>query len=716
MRAFATIAGFVLLFAPTHGQQPGGLDQRVSVRQQAARLPNALENLSQETGVRLEAAPFFANDVVMVTVRDRPLKDVLDKIAEVVSGEWRVVEGVRVLGRNQAKLQEEERRSLEQRIASVRTAQAKAAELLAAPYTFDSLQDALLRRDDIEKRGGESLTTDQYMALQRIASLGPVQRAALRLFVTLDPKVVGGLPPRGRVVFSTSPTAMQRQLTGSAIARKLLEEQALWADVHQSGAHSDTRIFFGPTEAPTRPFTRGIAKFRITAERTHWSDIPSVTFSVVAEDGRVMAHTSIDLWSLTYTKPAEQPTTPSQPNEPIPLSDSAKEFLEFALKRSGSPGASATYNPVPAGLRERLLNPERHDPLSFLISEALQFMVDRREIDFVGLIPDNLAVSVGMREGDTRITTAMLGRRIGRLLHEDETEKWLTLRPADPYRERSMRIDRAALGELLRSVAQHGRMTLDAAAAFVLKSAPPSYGWIRLASAMIEPSGEYDFWQRGDVDALRLYGTLSAQQRQLLASGGRLAISTLAPVQMELIRKLTFGADAQLNRGGASVEVEVTEGEYLGPSTEVTEVLPRGIPNDAFLTLASDESTVLYSFDSKEDNPYSAGYELDAIASQLFFRSRPDLFPWISDFPDLELFRAAKRVQWNLKVQFTEEAFAHYELTDDAMLTKGLPVRRDKLPADIERQIQMHIKKLEDVYKDIKPAQPGSLSAPPPTP
>src|SRR5688500_20355906 len=82
----------LLLAAVTLGgtlfaQEP---NPRVTFSMKAATVDKVVEALAKQTGVKIAASPAISREVVLISVTDVPLETLLAKLADVVSGEWRL--------------------------------------------------------------------------------------------------------------------------------------------------------------------------------------------------------------------------------------------------------------------------------------------------------------------------------------------------------------------------------------------------------------------------------------------------------------------------------------------------------------------------------------------------------------------------------------------------------------------------------------------------
>lgn len=696
----------------------------IGFRQEAARVPAVVEALGRQTGLPLKASPYFANEVVIVSVAERPLREVLSVLADAVSGQWRLEDGIYLLARDVKKTQDEERESAARRIAAIKEVQAGAREILARDYSPKTIEDAARQREEIEAKMEGRIDYDQWRRYEQLANVGPFQRAAMRLLVGLDPKVLAGIGPRERIVFATSPTSTQRPLgghAGSAI-EQLIAEQRLWSEVQaQMPGDEDRRTFIGAFETPNKPFRKPIGKVLFIAARNVWSDDIDYSMLVVDIDGRPMGRVDLQEDSLHRADPDEKAPEPGS-RDLVPLSDISRQFAELAAGRMAGIGSKTAWQMPTGDLLQRLLEPEKTDPLTFVVSDALLHLADRKKADLVAVPSDESLLWVTAYGGKGKgLTVGTVEKMLGSTVHYDAETGWMKIRPSDPHQGRLDRLDRHAMGELFRAVAQEGRLGLDSIAKYLLQSRGSNVAVTQALCRLLDPQVVADFWQKGDEDALRLYATLSATQRQALRRGQKLAYGSLTPQQQGFVRRLTYGTDVNVANSQPTEidpnEIDLTDfigGEGL--ESEPTELLPRGIPAATQISLDTADTMVLYAYDSSEDGPMAFGEELESIAAQIYFKERPDLFPWAEQNPNLDLFRAARRNSQTIHIAYSPTVSAQYSLADDTMLTRGLPVKRDQLPKEFLDALAVEIKKVAEMYKSGFRGLPGFDDPPPPPP
>lgn len=730
---FLALACFAAI-STTWSQTAEAPSKPVEIRLGATRVPQALEALAKQTGVPMKTIPFYENEVIILRSKTRDLNTIMRKIAEAVAGEWKLVEGVYVLGRDQQRILEQEKQSRQSAIANIQKAQSEARKILESAYTLESVQDNLKKQGETERKmQGGTVPYEVWRSYQRLSNMGPFQRAAMRVFIQIDPKALVDIPKRGRLVFSTSANSMQRPMAGGvSVAQILTNEQKVYADARGSqvvAPDGDQRIFFGAFETPSKEFKKPIGKLLLVIERDRWSRAASeCMLHVIATDGKSLGSASLDINGMSVDDKDVEKITKAEkhvvdPKEvPLELSAETSAILDFLRNRSMNVIRPEAWTVLPDDILTLLTHPETRDPLKGPLSDSFLSYADRKGLDLIGVMDESWT---GWSRSQRDETKGMRASQLEKFYEKNMRveDGWLHLTPSDPVMCRQERLDRASMGAFYRQVRMDGRVTLDNLATFLLQNdGKPAFNAQNTLN-LIVPGSSADFWQKGDEDALRLYATLSPQQRQALDSGAKLAVSTLTSAQKEYVRRLTFGSEVYLNRNGGSsqdaiaVEVDDMDGySSYDPGSEPTELLPGGIPSGATLSWSSEKKDVLYGYDAGEDrNAYSYGQEIEGIAAQLYYKLHPELFPWADDNPSLDVFRAAKRRDLSISLTYSPVVSGQYTLSDDVFLN-GRPVKRDQLPAEVLKVLEAEMKKLADQFKNIKPGEMGGGQEVPPPP
>lgn len=606
------------------------LEQEVTLTAPAAPLATVLSEISAKTGVKLMAGA-AARDVVSVRVTSVPLNELMRRLAESTACEWAAESGgFRLLPDTGAQNVE---RTAELR---ARTADYKRAiEELFANFGQGPEMTAASARASIEKMRDETRSAMQEVRagigggdgpgggfVQRVASIGgdtPASRAIARLVRNLNAADFAAMTPGSRVVFTPAPTPMQKGLGAwKPVIAQLVREQHAYREAAEAAGDRDpmARMVARTGEGAGEP-----ANAVLIASRQGFEDAITLQLTVSDAQGQLVAFGFTMLDGVGRQQEAGKPVAEA---EPLKLSPDALEFAKLIAGRRAAGGPQSTEmvvvsiatgdgdeeptmltgspdgpkNAMPATWNERLLHPEKYEPLGFLAGEVLVRMADSEDVDLVAVVPDSLL----MRTASAFANGSLGSKETLRRLQADwgmqaaRDGGWLVLRPSRPDTVRDQRVNRAALGSLLRSLATKGRWTLDEKAAYAA-SRPAGLGDPALDSELCE-AVDPDGFERslfnpflGQTEALRFWGQLTLSQRQLLLNGRGIPLGSLSPALLTTAHRMVYlsmdgpriePADAASRGPGGRMPRMMGMGD---PASERTYVLPSGVPRNGNLTV-----------------------------------------------------------------------------------------------------------------------------------
>jgi hypothetical protein len=270
-----------------------------------------------------------------------------------------------------------------------------------------------------------------------------------------------------------------------------------------------------------------------------------------------------------------------------------------------------------------------------------------------------------------------------------------------------VKVDRRALGTLLRSAEAKNRLALDDLAAFATKVEREAFDGIPMMvlSLLFGPNREgYEF---GDWDFLKLHGLLDPRQRTVLASGEALPLRSLGPDVHAHVERMLFGFGRQMSPDPEGAErrmnADTWNSFYSGLRGEPTELFPAGLLPEARLKLTREEREQVHAESDRNPNgtttsQMSANDMAWRIANQDFARSN---FPLES----FSRFRWMRQVGMRYRILLGRDAVMESELTDT--LEQGPAVdRMDKLPADFLKQVDALVQKIKEEQAKRPPPPP----------
>ena len=517
----------------------------------AKPLPEVLKELSAISGVEMRASEAVEPDKLVIRVEDVVIETLRTKIAEAVAGKWNEKDGVFTLVRDEA------------------LGKKRKEEVLAS--RTEQIRDSLARFPKVAN-------TEDMMAKWHVS--GHSQRAAMRLVGLLDFADMASIPVGYRRVYSTSPTVAQMPIPGAdkTLAEEVAEHNRL-AEIARNLEVDEPAL--------------GTPQYR--TRQSLIKDWPSTTtFQFICRPheggisgfGRFMSGSDVlDIVLLSFNwvdkKQLPLPET-SQPDEFLALSSRNAEVAR--LMSQDQSDVSNDIIEIDPETVKILKAPTTNDPLSLHYSEMLQVIGQRTEWQVVASVLDEMVPM--LPDGKPTLRSALDAITNSTYTWTSLNGGWLLLAPSG-FGE-LLQTDRSALETFITRSAER-LPTLDDWGRFAWKSSPP-YTTLLLYPymAVFTNSGG-----GGDNEWLgyRFFTSLSQHQKIIARSGGSVRFSELGQEAQSILGTLLFHVNVPRvsDNGGLSSVMELG----LGPSSEPTDLLPRGIPADSVVIFAVRKSPAL---------------------------------------------------------------------------------------------------------------------------
>lgn len=544
-----------------------GVQTRVTFASPARPVPEVIRALGEASGLSLRAAPLFASQIVAVRLKDMPVGEAMDRLAVTLGGTWVDDGRIRRLERPAPLARERERNEQTERIARIKEAIANFAGEARLDDPFGPAEAKEVVRDALSPSGGDGA-----------ARRAPLGRLVLRLLTDDVLMAATQLAPVERAVWATRPHPSQRAFSASqqTALKAFVSESTAWqravasASVHSGGILGD-RSEMATAGDPARTL--------LVVQRHVGSRGFTAKLLVADRSGRIFGRSILNF--------NETPTVTAIPAQP-------GEAADLGLSEAGQRWARLFSDPWRTW-NDDFAATTRRDPLA----EAGDLLVrasSRRRPNVIAVLPDALfraypELHRGSMTSDRVLTVA---GRYGARFQEDE--RWATITPDLPLTEERLRTDRAALERLLARLA--GREPVaDSIATYVAESGEGAWqgGEIdrRMVSASFAPRAPYGITLALPSDALALacHGTLTGAQRRALAEAGPTLVGRLPVALRTRIERMAYRVmGMRLRRRPPEDDSAALRDLELSLATENTEVLPRGLPADARLTLTRSET------------------------------------------------------------------------------------------------------------------------------
>lgn len=662
-RSGALVCAFILFATICVAQD---LSQKVTFSSNAATAKVLLEKLTKQTGVTFVASVPTANDVLIVDVKDVTLTDLMAKIAEASGAEWQKdSEGYRLV-RPQALINQQDREYLSARAAAFKAEIDKMSRVLAGKGAFtgyepkkaaDQTQSGL---NNPQIKGGGLDGDTVRITMPFGADNAPITRALARILAAMNPVDLASIPAGSRVVFALTPTQTQRLLPGGAVnaINLFAREQQKYVQAEVQAQPEATQafklIFFGQDTRPN-PIRGGVAEAMLVVQRYAGSESLQIELKVADQTGQFVGQAMRTLQGPDVRSGnAGGKATQFPKNESITVSESGQQHAKlmaialsgggdtFMVKMSGNSTAAVRMvtasggpdSPPPAVVspewRSILSNPDQFEPLGFAVSELLMGMAKAQGGNIVAGLPDSALVPLS-RRSFAPVTPSELAQilRMSLGILVNSSDGWTIIKPKYHSLARLDRVDRVALGNMLRSIAREGRLSLDAAGRYALGRRQPSMGGLEAIHVSLIDAGAGSAFNSavGNWKMVQLYATFDASRRETLADGGTLRLGAMTPQQSAIVRSMVFdepggperkprqqaqapGLPGQIEQRSVSLAFSLSvppgggsEMFFATLSTsslmdERTEYLPFGVPRDGMLAMRWQKDAAVYASNS----------------------------------------------------------------------------------------------------------------------
>jgi hypothetical protein len=578
-----------LLLAATASRCLASAETGLTFDTPAERVSVLLQELGPKLGLNLKATKSVQDDVIVLRLRNVPATEVLARIAFVLHASWRSSDHVRYLTRTDKQDSEQVKSETEADVAAIRDSQQKQAAALASLPPFDQsaaqkLADelaAFLRT--LKPVGGPSLRTG-FELDQR----GPLGRGLAQIKLMIPAEELAEIPLGIRVMYSTQPTKLQRQLPDEAVkvAQQVLEEQAIWAQTMakrniQAPRNTWTNALFQNQKPLAEVPTRAL----LCVSRFSKKSALSYQLFLATDLGHVVAQISDGLNIVWAPKPE---SVPAATDAPLELPASVQAVVSGMVRGYG---ANSHINPE---LKARLLDPEKNDPMSLVVGPSLVAVAEAKNENLVALIDDQWW-DLGLRlySKQHAMANAWLDqvRSVGDVT---EGDGWLTVRPLQPAFDRGLQLDRTKFARYLALRVSGKRFDLEDQADWALalprayeNDIPRSYIQMLLPPRLEAQMSE---------DLLRFYGGMSPAQREAATSSTGIPISVLTEDSVAELNRMVFGFGAGIRRQMPLASSRPQDFLWIsGLGREPTQIFGDGLPKDARLKITETTGPVVVS-------------------------------------------------------------------------------------------------------------------------
>ncbi len=571
----------------------------ISYRTVAIPVSQALSDLSKVSGTKLMADGDLGEERIILRLDAVPVRLVMDKIADVCSAEWKPVDGGFELFRSPATVGKLQKADLDRRVSHLT---GSIQRLVSEAKT-----EGRMTKDEADKmaqyfiKSNDLLNTGTRPPHDREAAAGirrhmAETRLLAQILAGMDPAELASLTPGFRYVYTTKPNAVQRQLPP-------LDEATLRAYVDDQNLVSDA-------------VNDQILKVKGQVSRDVTENYPQI------DDLNLKVYVVFQAWPGVYTcqvdlyvnsrtnnvgRADELLANPLQPKDYLSQQADGRSKSNFSglevspqlkplLLRSESVSPAAVLPPLDPALRSALLKPTEHDPLLFT-SDCVLKVADAEGVN-VALVPCDACESMVMyAAGKGKFTRELLETEMTQYGGEDcsAQDGWFTGKPASPLRADSQRCPRDAMERYLQAIDEQGFASIEDQVGLVLACAYGTSDGLPLLSRGEIWGSQGDFGNSSSETALRLYGSLTEEQKTAAKAGLSLTYAQLTPDQQGRLAWFVYGTpftyfyalpDPKTPASAQSIELEKTDWTPDGLQPGDTLEIKENVDNVAFYSVS----------------------------------------------------------------------------------------------------------------------------------
>jgi hypothetical protein len=527
------------------------LDREVSLSYAAMPAGKLLRQIGDDLELGLTAAPPLSEQVLLVHVDKATIKEVMERVATALYGEWTQTRNGYLLHRTPALQRRLEEEDLVQRAKLIEENLKKDYERYTVLETPQARVEALstsIKRIEEEMRRGSVGGDPIYDT--------PARQLLVKLMHALGPRELARSKVWDQAVYSSSPNAAQLPLPenwGALLEEFSQTEESLRLVYDAEGPKSflrDPAYVFGSAHDP-EPVEQVIVQ-TLGAQETL-----NASIFLYTRGGRLKSTVWLRYmhgWGWIEGGPVdvrrlEESLKHAGSPHKIPVAAVMADFTRmFQGQLAGvSVAQLSPFELVPAEqplneeARQALLHPERIDPLEVALGEPLRAYAAKQGKNLIAALPDRAFRSAQRCIKDGQFD---VGQLIGMLPADvnasiEEASQWIVIRPLNPVEVERWRLPRESLGRMARAGWTEGKIRLrdyfkfhwEAGHTVLDRSIWPYYERLLVRDG-VEPALWYGFMP---PKLGALFGSLNEQQWQQLLREGSIGTTGLSKAQRELL-------------------------------------------------------------------------------------------------------------------------------------------------------------------------------------
>lgn len=696
-------------------ESPATLPEVMTYEGRAERVPVLLANLSADFKMKFDAAPQFANEVVLVSVKNQPTQTVLNHVAKLTGGRWEKMNGggLRLVVDNEAR-STRDRQVLEAKVAKLRKS---VIEQVDATSRFDIPTDVPTPAGTTAPVPAEKPQKLTQAQIDEMLAGQPIPR----ILTEMDLVPIARMRPGERLVYSSHPNRLQRPLPPSAAKYLAAYVKSHNTNVSAAPDAVDDQMSemmksmppeFKEMMARQRRKINGYAKAILIIGYAARLDNQSAELRLYDQSGMVVASEQGSVGQAWYTDFAAEMAEATgkapagaEKNTPVVYSADTEAFQK--LQPNLSETQEKTVPAIDAATRARLLDVTATDPLSLGVTDELLAIAKADKRPIIASLSDSNPGFLGSFFASGKSIESVRGSIDKGTVHQwVKDDVFLLIRPADPESSRALRADRIGLARLLKSATPAGLVRLNELAMFAGKnsdcrtnSVVSPYFTVFAPSVAGGPMGSQADWQM-----LRFYGRINPIIGQRLANGDAVP---LASFDIQPVDAMVFGMPTKLraDRGKPASKFNFLDSlaDFGGMGTggidykdEPTEVLANGFPSDSVVKVNVINEPFLAMKPGEKSQLGLGSIGVDEMALFQYMMGIKEVSAMMrASMPKMPTMVRGERTMYEFTIQLGEGLFVKQTLTDDVMPANPTAMTLGQYPADMQKLIDARIEEIK---------------------
>jgi hypothetical protein len=655
-----------------------------------------LEALGKELGVAMKPGGSVVRDFVVVRIEDAPVDEALERVAKALNATWTQQSGVHVLTRLPA---QETKERQETRAARAKLIQdwldKRKVEGQVTLENSRELIEAVLPL--LKANTSQSFNQQAFEQQRALEARGPMARLLTRLLKEIGAEAIAELEEGERAQWVERPNPRQRQLPqGQAFAQFKVENEIYKEALMRSGALDrlgEEGMMSSSLLHPYMPRHMQESRTMLTVTRRR------NYFSVRLELG--------DAGQVNEAITPDRRTPDGMPKE---LSEQQGEYEATAVEKELGRAAAVIFGgrgePVPVGAEAvRVLNdPVANEPLTVFGSKWLLDASKGLGRNLVAVVSDDsyLASLFVASQGTLGYATFwQVLPQMGTGYNVALDEKWLTIYPKDAAAVREQRLDREAWRRAIARLKPGQSAGLEDYAAYASLSSDENHVMIATLPAMFLGHGiEMENMLSGaNLEALRLYGGLTALQQKAARNGGAELLLSRLPAPMErAATRIVFEENGRINANRKPVGWgSPNTYEFDRENSDPMVALARGYPPASVVRLYVLRDDVVHQQD-EAGNSWAEGVLPDAIAQMIVGAE-----VWPEAYANRRaMYAVAPAEQLLIEFEFTNLGYKTHRIQVDFLPKDAVYRPLAELPEAVRNEIEAGVKKYRELYKNVR--------------